>query len=82
MAPYPIGPVINCDNGTGSLDGSTNQSALAMPSQNRLGLRHPDRAKQARSQLCHPHEQRAIAVLQAKTGRRVPQGNAELMTEN
>jgi hypothetical protein len=52
-----------------------------MPSQDSLRLNHLGRTKQARPQLGHPYEQRAITSMQSKTRWCPPQSDGELMTE-
>src|SRR5450759_1121075 len=55
--------------------------ASAMPPQDGLRLKHVSRITQARPELGHPYEQRAITAMQSKTRRCPPQSNVELMAK-
>jgi hypothetical protein len=45
------------------------------------GLNNAGRTEQARPELGHPYQQRPVTAAQSRTRRRMPQGDAELMTE-
>ena len=55
--------------------------ARAMPPKDGLRLNHLGRAEQARPEPGHPYQQRPVTAAQSRTRRRMPQGDAELMTE-
>ena len=55
--------------------------ATAMPPKDGLRLNNPGRAEQARPEPGHPDQQGPVTAAQPKTRRRMPQGDAELMTK-
>jgi hypothetical protein len=52
-----------------------------MPAQNRIGLNHLDRTKQARPESNQPNHQRPVAAAQSETRRRPSHCDIPLMTE-
>jgi hypothetical protein len=58
-----------------------NFEARAMPPKDGLRLNNAGRTEQARPKLGHPYQQRPVTAAQSRTRRRMPQGDAELMTE-
>lgn len=52
-----------------------------MPTQDSLWLNHLDRIKNARPKPRDPYDERTITAMQAKTWRRPPQRDGELMAE-
>jgi hypothetical protein len=52
-----------------------------MPAQDRIGLNHLGRTKQAGPQPNQPNHKRPITAAQPKTRRRTPQCDIQLMTE-
>src|SRR5205814_8572813 len=55
--------------------------ARAMSPKDRLRFNDLGRTEQARPKPGHPYQQRPVTATQSKTRRRMPQGDAELMTE-
>jgi hypothetical protein len=55
--------------------------ARAMPAKDGLRLNHLGHTEQAGPEPGHPYQQRPVTAAQSKTRRRMPQGDAELMTE-
>jgi hypothetical protein len=55
--------------------------ARALPPKDGVRLNNAGRTEQARPELGHPNQQRPVTAAQSGTRRRMPQGDAELMTE-
>ncbi len=55
--------------------------ARAVPPKDGIRLNNAGRTEQARPELGHPYQQRPVTAAQSRTRRRMPQGDAELMTE-
>jgi len=55
--------------------------ARAVPPKDGIRLNNAGRTEQARPELGHPYQQRPVTDAQSRTRRRMPQGDAELMTE-
>src|SRR6266699_5676148 len=55
--------------------------ARAVPPKDGIRLNNAGRTEQARPEPGHPYQQRPVTAAQSRTRRRMPQGDAELMTE-
>jgi hypothetical protein len=63
------------------LPAPVHSKSSAVPSQNRLRLDHPHRAKKAPPELSHPYKQDAIAAAKPETRSWPPKSDVELMAK-